>query len=94
MCAFSSHSFWISVLYQGSHRRVTQDFFRLPGPNSRPNVSEGYEVTPGIKMDTVAESGRNPFSKHQIQLDLSVENEQADNRRDSRTCLTEPNSQA
>ena len=40
------------------------------------------------------ESGRNPVSKHQIQPDLSVENEQADVGRGGRTCLVRPNSQA
>ena len=39
-------------------------------------------------MDAAAELGRNTVSKHQIQ------NEQADKRRDSQTCLTKPNSQA
>ena len=41
-------------------------------------------------MDAVAQIGKNPVSKHQIQL-LSVENEQADAGRDGRTCLSRPN---
>ena len=44
-------------------------------------------------MEAVAESGRNPVSKHQIQL-MSVENEQAVAGRDGRTRLARPNSQA
>ena len=43
-------------------------------------------------MDAVAESGRNPASKHEMQL--SVENEQADAGLEGRTCLTRPNSKA
>ena len=42
------------------------------------------------QMDAVAGSGRNLVSKHQIQSGLSVENEQADARRDGRTRLARP----
>ena len=40
-------------------------------------------------MDAVAHGGRNPLSKHH----LNVENEQADAGRDGRTRLARPNSQ-
>ena len=43
------------------------------------------------EIDTDAEIGRNPLSKHQIQ---PGENEQADARRDGRTRLARPNFQA
>ena len=43
-------------------------------------------------MDATAESGRNPVSKHQIQLEYG--DEQADTGRDRRTRLARPNSQA
>ena len=46
----------------------------------------------GIRLDAVAESGRNPASKHQIQPECG--NEQADAGRDDRTCLARPDSQA
>ena len=42
--------------------------------------------------DAVAESGRNPVSKHQIQPEYG--DEQADAGRDGRTYLARPNSQA
>ena len=42
----------------------------------------------GIYVDAVAEIGKNPASKHQIQ-----ESEQADAGRDGRTCLARPYSQ-
>ena len=42
-------------------------------------------------MDAVAELGRNPESKHQIQLEYG--DEQADAGRDCRTRLPRPNSQ-
>ena len=45
-----------------------------------------------IKMDAVAEIGRNTVSKHQIKS--SVENGRADAGRDGRTCLARPKSQA
>ena len=45
-------------------------------------------------MDAVAESGRNPVSKHHIQFDLGVENEQAHAERDCRTRLARSYSQA
>ena len=43
-------------------------------------------------MDAVAELGRNPICKHQIQPEYG--GEQADARRDCRTRLARPNSQA
>ena len=43
-------------------------------------------------MDAAAELGRNPVSKHQIQLEYG--DEQADAGRDCRNRLTRPNSQA
>ena len=43
-------------------------------------------------MDAAAELGRNPVSKHQIQPEYG--DEQADARRDCRTRLARPNSQA
>ena len=43
-------------------------------------------------MDAVVKSGGNPASKRQIQL--GVENERVDARRDGRTCLAKPSSQA
>ena len=43
-------------------------------------------------MDAVAELGRNPVSKHQIQPECG--DEQADGGRDCRTRLARPNSQA
>ena len=43
-------------------------------------------------MDTTAELGRNPVSKHQIQTENG--DEQADAGRDCRTRLAKPNSQA
>ena len=43
-------------------------------------------------MDAAVNIGSNPVSKHQIQP--SVENEQADTKRDSQICLTKPNPQA
>ena len=43
-------------------------------------------------MDTAAELGRNPVSKHQIQPEYG--DEQADARRDCLTLLARPNSQA
>ena len=47
------------------------------------------------KKTAVAESGRNPVSKHQpIRLSLSVENKRADAGRDGRTRLARPISQA
>ena len=45
-------------------------------------------------VDAVVESGRNPVSKHQIQPECGVENEQAHAGRDGRTCLTRLNSLA
>ena len=45
-----------------------------------------------MDYDAAAESGMNPVSKHHI-FSLSVENEEADTRRDGRTCLVTPNSQ-
>ena len=46
----------------------------------------------GFIMDAAAELGRNPVSKHQIQLECG--DEQADAGRDCRTRLARPNSQA
>ena len=43
-------------------------------------------------MDAVADIGRNPVSKHQVQPEYG--DEQADARRDGRTRLARPNSQA
>ena len=43
-------------------------------------------------MDTAAEIGRNPVSKHKIQPEYG--GEQADAGRDRRTCLARPNFQA
>ena len=47
-------------------------------------------------MDAAVDIGSNPVSKHQIQtrFSLSVENEQADTRRDGQICLAKPNFQA
>ena len=45
-----------------------------------------------IQMDAAAELGRNPVSKHQIQPEYG--DEQADARRDCRTRLARPTSQA
>ena len=44
------------------------------------------------KMDAVAEIGRNPVRKHQIQPEYG--NEQTGVKRDCRTRLARPNSQA
>ena len=46
-------------------------------------------------MDAVAEVGRNPASKHQIDdsVSLSVENKRADTGQDGRTRLARPKSQ-
>ena len=46
----------------------------------------------GIYMDAVAESGRNPVSKHQIQPEYGDERVEAGC--DGRTCLARPNFQA
>ena len=46
----------------------------------------------GAYADAVAELGRNPVSKHQIQPEYK--DEQADAGRDCRTRLARPNSQA
>ena len=45
-------------------------------------------------MDAAVDIGSNPVSKHQTRFSLSVENEQADTRRDGQICLTKRNSQA
>ena len=45
-------------------------------------------------VDGVVEKGRNPVSRHQIQLNLSAEKDQAGAGRDRRTCLERQNSQA
>ena len=48
-----------------------------------------------VYVDAVAESGRDPVSKHQpIRFSLSVENERADVGRDGRAGLARPNYQA
>ena len=45
-------------------------------------------------MDAAAEIGRNPVSKHQIQPEYRMEDEQADVELDGRICLARPNFQA
>ena len=45
-------------------------------------------------MDAAAELGRNPVSKHHIQLEYGDEQADADGGRDCRTRLVRPNSQA
>ena len=45
-------------------------------------------------MDAVAEIGRNPVSRHQIQPEYRMDNEQAGAGRDCRTRLARPNCQA
>ena len=59
------------------------------GTQLRDQINSGLTLW---QMDATAELGRNPVSKHQIQLEYG--DEQTDAGRDCRTRLARPNSQA